>query len=133
MDHSDTLRSVGLRPTKQRLYLAGLLFSDDKPRHITAEKLHREVQKKGYAISLATIYNTLNQFVHHNLLKEIHINNHCSWFDTETRLHFHFWDEKRNILINAPEICPETIQKIINIPQGYKLVDLNLIAHLDCI
>ncbi len=131
MDHSDILRNVGLRPTKQRLCLADILFNNIEPCHITAEKLHREVQKKGYAISLATIYNTLNQFVHHNLLKEIHINNHCCWYDTDTQLHFHFWDKKNNILMNAPEICPEAIQKIIDIPKGYKLADLNIIAHLE--
>lgn len=131
MDYSDKLRNAGLRPTKQRLYIAGLLFNNSEPRHITAEKLHREAQEKGYAISLATIYNTLHQFVRHNLLKEIHINNHCGWFDTETSLHFHFWDQKDNVLMNAHDICPEAVQNIINIPQGYKLVDLNIIAHLE--
>ena len=55
------LRQSGLRPTRQRVELASLLF-DDRDRHVTAESLHDEITKAGVKISLATIYNTLHQF-----------------------------------------------------------------------
>ena len=37
----EQMRQVGLRPTRQRVALAGLLFSGPD-RHITAEQLHGE-------------------------------------------------------------------------------------------
>ncbi len=55
------LRTVGLRPTRQRLALARLLFESGH-RHITAEHLHGEAMDAGIKVSLATVYNTLHQF-----------------------------------------------------------------------
>ena len=62
------LRDVNLRPTCQRIALAKMLFEGDD-RHITAEMLHQETQKTNTRISLATIYNTLNQFSSAELLQ----------------------------------------------------------------
>ena len=39
------LRAAGLRPTRQRVELAGLLFRDCD-RHVTAESLHDEVSRR---------------------------------------------------------------------------------------
>jgi Fur family iron response transcriptional regulator len=53
------LRAAGLRPTRQRLALARLLF-DGGDRHVTAEHLHSEAQARLIRVSLATVYNTLH-------------------------------------------------------------------------
>ena len=63
------LRSAGLRPTRQRLALARLLF-DGRHRHVTAEALHAEATRAGAKLSLATVYNSLHQFTHAGLVKE---------------------------------------------------------------
>ncbi len=55
------LRAAGLRPTRQRMALGALLFANGD-RHVTAEKLHAEARQARPPISLATIYNALNQF-----------------------------------------------------------------------
>ena len=55
------LSKNGIRPTKQRMILAKLLF-ENGDRHISAEELFEEVKKEDRKISLATIYNTLKQF-----------------------------------------------------------------------
>ena len=55
------LRAAGLRPTRQRVELAGLLFASGD-RHMTAEALHAEATRAGVQVSLATVYNTLHQF-----------------------------------------------------------------------
>ena len=57
----ETLRKAKLRPTRQRMALAELLFSKGD-RHVSAETLFDEAQEAGVAVSLATIYNTLHQF-----------------------------------------------------------------------
>ena len=88
----DQLRSVGLRPTRQRLALAKLLF-DGMERHVTAEMLHDEAQAARAPVSLATVYNTLHQFTDVGLLKEIMVNSGTSYFDTNTSHHHHFYCE----------------------------------------
>src|SRR3546814_20524710 len=50
------LRAVGLRPTRQRITLAQLLFGSCD-RHITAEQLHAEATAADARVSLATVYN----------------------------------------------------------------------------
>src|SRR6266851_1191572 len=45
------LRAVGLRPTRQRLALLGLLFAKGD-RHVTAEQLHSEVLVAAIPVSL---------------------------------------------------------------------------------
>jgi Fur family iron response transcriptional regulator len=47
----DTLRKVGLRPTRQRLGLARLLFANGD-RHVTAEQLHAEAASVNLRVSL---------------------------------------------------------------------------------
>ncbi|MDI6836486.1 MAG: transcriptional repressor, partial [Rhizobiaceae bacterium] len=55
------LRRSGLRPTRQRIALASLLFAKGD-RHLTVEELHEEALAADVPVSLATVYNTLHQF-----------------------------------------------------------------------
>ncbi len=95
------LRASGLRPTRQRLALAELLFSNGD-RHITAEMLHAEALNAGVRVSLATVYNTLHQFTSVNLLREIVVDASRSYFDTNTTDHHHFFHEENGRLEDIP-------------------------------
>jgi Fur family iron response transcriptional regulator len=95
------LRQSGLRPTRQRVELASLLF-DNCDRHVTAENLHDEITKAGVKISLATIYNTLHQFTQAGLLRQVIVDSARSYFDTNTGDHQHFFLEKEGMLIDIP-------------------------------
>lgn len=86
------LRTAGLRPTRQRVALARLLFEGEH-RHITAEGLHAEVRAGRHPVSLATVYNTLNQFRDAGLLREVVVAPGRSYFDTNTGHHHHFFVE----------------------------------------
>lgn len=88
----EQLRSVGLRPTRQRMALAKLLF-DGPDRHVTAEILHSEAFDERVRVSLATVYNTLHQFTTAGMLKEIVIDSGRSYFDTNVSDHHHFYNE----------------------------------------
>lgn len=89
----DILRGVGLRPTRQRLALARLLF-EGEDRHVTAEMLHVEAVSAKVRVSLATVYNTLHQFTAAGLLREIVVDASRSYFDTNTTQHHHFFLEE---------------------------------------
>lgn len=95
------LKGVGLRPTRQRLALAGLLFGNSH-RHVTAEALHGEAVEAGVRVSLATIYNTLHQFVKVGLLDEVVVDPGKSYFDTNTAEHHHFYHEDIGRLEDIP-------------------------------
>ena len=84
------LRAAGLRPTRQRLALGKLLFAGEN-RHVTAEMLHEEAVGNNIQVSLATVYNTLNQFTDAGLLREVVVEAGRAYFDTNTSSHHHFF------------------------------------------
>ena len=86
------LLEAGLRPTRQRVALARLLFGGGD-RHVTAEALHGEAAAVGQAMALATVYNTLHQFTEAGLLREVVVEAGRSYFDTNIRDHHHFYHE----------------------------------------
>jgi len=97
----ELLRGAGLRPTRQRLALARLLF-DKGDRHVTAEQLHGEAVAAAVPVSLATVYNTLHQFIAAGLLREVVVNPGRSYFDTNVSDHHHFFLEDSGRLVDIP-------------------------------
>jgi len=97
----ERLRAVGLRPTRQRLALARLLFSGGD-RHVTAEQLHGEALAAAIPVSLATVYNTLHQFTDAGLLREVVVEPGRSYFDTNINDHHHFFWEPSGVLQDIP-------------------------------
>ena len=94
---AERLRTVGLRLTRQRLALARLLFDGDD-RHVTAEQLRGEATAASIPVSLATVYNVLNQFTAAGLLREVVVDNGRSYFDTNIDDHHHFFCEASGAL-----------------------------------
>ncbi len=97
----ERLRRVGLRPTRQRLALARLLF-DQGNRHVSAEQLHGEAIDAAVRVSLATVYNTLHQFTAAGLLNEVVVEPGRSYFDTNVDNHPHFYFEDSGRLQDIP-------------------------------
>lgn len=97
----DLLRGADLRPTRQRLALARLLF-ENGDRHVTAEALHEEALQANVSVSLATVYNTLHQFTTAGLLREIMVDGTRSYFDTNVDEHHHFFFEGSGRLQDIP-------------------------------
>jgi len=97
----ERVRAAGLRPTRQRVELAGLLFKGPH-RHVTAESLHEEAAGQEMKISLATIYNTLHQFTQAGLLRQVIVDAARGYFDTNTGDHQHFFLEEEGRLIDIP-------------------------------
>jgi Fur family iron response transcriptional regulator len=97
----ELLRAAKLRPTRQRLALARLLF-ESGDRHVTAEQLHGEALAASVPVSLATVYNTLHQFIEAGLLREVVVNSGRSYFDTNVTDHHHFFFEDTGNLLDIP-------------------------------
>ncbi|MDC1078429.1 transcriptional repressor [Candidatus Pelagibacter sp.] len=98
----EKLRSSGLRPTKQRIKICEALFDRNETFHFTINDLAKTIgEKLNEKISLATVYNTVHAFKKKGYLKEISINSDKSYFDTNTSVHHHFFDEDTNELIDC--------------------------------
>ncbi|AQX19154.1 iron response transcriptional regulator IrrA [Bartonella sp. WD16.2] len=125
------LRQNGLRPTRQRLELAKMIFSRGN-RHIAAEELYEEAIQSNAPVSLATVYNTLHQFTEAGLLRIIAVEGSKTWFDTNTSDHYHFYIEGENRILDIP--CNLKGSPIIeNLPQppdGMEISHVDLIIRL---
>ena len=86
------LLSCGIRVTDQRLQIASILLS--APQHLSAEQIADALRCQGARVSKATVYNTLNLFSAHGLIRQLSVNGECAWFDSNVGPHYHFQDEQ---------------------------------------
>ncbi len=124
----ERLRVTGLRPTRQRVALAELLFGRGDW-HFTAETLHAEAVTKGIPVSLATVYNTLHQFVKAGLLREVAIESSKTYFDTKTSNHFHFFFEDSGVLVDI-DTCDLKVENIPAPPDGMEITRIDVLVRL---
>ena len=122
------LRGANLRPTRQRLALAELLFSKGD-RHVSAEVLFDEARDAGVAVSLATIYNTLHQFTDCGLLRAISIESSKTYFDTNTGHHHHFYFEDSEEVVDMPPDCVE-VSSLPTPPEGTEISRVDVIVRV---
>jgi Fur family iron response transcriptional regulator len=121
------LRAVGLRPTRQRVALAGLLFRSGD-RHVTAEQLHQEALGDQVRVSLATVYNTLHQFTGAGLLREVVVEAGRSYFDTNVSDHHHFFMVESGSLV---DIAGEhVVATLPDAPHGTAVERVDVIIRL---
>ena len=130
MNFVEKLRETGLRPTKQRVKICEILFNREKTFHFTindlAKKISEELNEK---ISLATVYNTVHALQKKGYLKEISINSDKSYFDTNTSVHHHFYDEDTQQLIDCDENEIETVNVKKNIT-GKKINSVEVLVRV---
>ena len=129
-DFADKLRNSGLRPTKQRLKICEVLFNSKKTFHFTINDLSKIISEKlNEKISLATVYNTVHAFQKKGYLKEISINSDKSYFDTNTTIHHHFYDEDTHELIDCNENDIDSIN-IKNNSTGKKINSVEVLIKV---
>ena len=98
------LRNAGLRQTKQRLAICKVLFDGKETFHFTIDKLKKIIEKGiKKKISLATLYNTVHAFKEKGYLKEISLKRNKTFFDTNTKHHHHFYDERMSQLVDIED------------------------------
>jgi len=126
---SNWLQKGGLRPTRQRLALAGLLVGDGKHRHVTAESLHALSRQSDAQVSLATVYNTLRAFCEAGLLNEIAMDGNKSYFDTRTDDHPHYYWEETSTLTDAPKEQLK-FQSLPEIPEDMEITKVDVVIRI---
>jgi len=125
---AEKLRLAGLRPTRQRIALATLLFAKGD-RHLSAEELHEEALVAGVPVSLATVYNTLHQFTEAGLLRILAIEGVKTYFDTNTSDHHHFFIEGENRVFDI-DAGPVRVENLPEPPDGMKIANVDIVIRL---
>jgi Fur family iron response transcriptional regulator len=125
---AERLRLAGLRPTRQRLSLASILFGAGD-RHVSAESLHQEALSARIHVSLATVYNTLNQFKAAGLLREVAFEGDRTFFDTNTSNHFHYYLEDTDELVDIGATDLQ-VRGLPQLPPGTEIDRIDIIVRL---
>jgi Fur family transcriptional regulator, iron response regulator len=123
-----SLRRAGLRPTRQRLQLATILFAQGD-RHVSADLLYREARAAHMNVSLATVYNTLRQFTEAGLLRQIAIEGACAFYDTNTSSHYHYYLRDTGQLIDIDTNNLE-VAGLPELPPGMESTRVDVIIRL---
>jgi Fur family iron response transcriptional regulator len=84
---------------------------------------------EGIGVSLATVYNTLHQFAHAGLLREVAVDLGQSYFDTNTSKHHHFFDGDKGRLVDIPE-HEIGIARLPPPPRGQEIAGVEVIVRL---
>lgn len=122
------VRDAGLRPTRQRIALAELLFAKGE-RHLSAEELHEEAVEAGVPVSLATVYNALHQFTQAGMLRILAVEGAKTYFDTNTSDHHHFFIEGENRIFDI-ESGPVTVLDLPEPPEGMEIANVDVVIRL---
>ena len=122
------VRQAGLRPTRQRVALANLLFAKGD-RHLSAEELHEEALAAGVPVSLATVYNALHQFTEAGLLRILAIEGARTYFDTNVSDHHHFFLEDANALMDIPS-AKVVVSDMPTTLEGYEVDRVEVVVRL---
>ena len=92
------LREGGVKPTRQRLEIARVLFSSAG--HLSADRILAMVNETRPATSKATVYNTLKLFLARGLIRAVIADPNKVFYDANIAPHHHFYEVHTGELID---------------------------------
>ena len=121
------LSDCGIRPTAQRVRIATLILS--APPHLSAEQILASLRAAGARVSKATVYNTLNLFAAHGLIRQLSVDGSRAWFDSNVEPHYHFHDLESGALIDVP-VPAVAFSSLPVPPPGTEVAGIDLVIRL---
>ena len=123
----EKLKLYGLRLTRARTRIGMILL--DKPKHLSADQVHEKLKLKGYTISKATVYNTLNAFAKYGIVSEVTIDPSRTYYDSTTKAHHHFFNVDTGQLMDiaSDDISVENIPRL---PDNTQIQDLEIVVKI---
>ena len=80
-------------------------------------------------VSLATVYNTLNQLTDAGLLRQVSVDGTKTYFDTNVTAHHHFYLENNHELVDIPD-QHLALSKLPEAPDGYEIARIDMVVRL---
>jgi Fur family iron response transcriptional regulator len=121
------LERHGVLPTPQRLDIAELLLA--QPQHLSAEQVLSKMRTDGARVSKATVYNTLNLFREHGLVRTVEADPSRLYFDSRIEHHHHFYNVDTGELTDIPATA---IELTVNaaLPPGTTQQDVDVVVRV---
>lgn len=121
------LVELGIRPTAQRVQIALLIL--DRPCHFSADQILGTLRRDGASVSKATVYNTLNLFSRHGLVREIAVDPERLMYDSTTNSHHHVYNVETGELfdVSAQEL---RIGKLPALPRATQAESVEVIVKV---
>ena len=123
----ERLKLYGLRPTRARTRIGMMLLN--KPKHLSAEQVHEKLKQKGYTISKATVYNTLNAFSECGIVREVTIDPSRTYYDSTTTPHNHFYNVDTGQLMDIAS-DDMSVENIPRLPDNTQIQDLEIVVKI---
>lgn len=123
----EILESGAVKPTRQRLAIARVLFA--RHQHLSADQVMLSANRDGAELSKATVYNTLKLFVEKRLVREVIVDPDKVFYDSNSGPHHHFYDIQTGeiIDIDASEI---TVAGLPPLPEGKIAEGVDVIVRI---
>ena len=110
-DMAGLLREHDINPTHQRIEIAYALFS--RQEHLSADQIMAVVNDRHSETSKATVYNTLNLFKQHKLVREVIVDPSKVFYDPNTGPHHHFYNLQSGELIDIDASDVQIIKMVV--------------------
>ena len=123
----EKLKLYGLRPTRARTRIGMMLL--DKPKHLSDDQVHEKLKQKGYTISKATVYNTLNAFSECGIVSEVTIDPSRTYYDSRTTPHHHFFNIDTGQLVDIAS-DDMSVENIPRLPDNTQIQDLEIVVKI---
>jgi Fur family iron response transcriptional regulator len=124
---SERLQQHGIQVTPQRLDIAGVLFVVEQ--HLSADQVLERVNRKGGAVSKATVYNTLGLFAERGLVRELRVDAARVFYDSNPRPHCHFYNVDDGTLTDL-DVPAELASVLPQAPEGTFTESLDVIIRI---
>lgn len=121
------LRRNGIGPTRQRIDIAHILFSEHQ--HLSADQVQARIDAHHAYASKATVYNTLKLFVEKGLLREVLVDSAKVFYDSNMGTHHHFYDVVSGQLTDIPA-NEVTISNLPKIPPGMISAGIDVVVRI---
>jgi Fur family transcriptional regulator, peroxide stress response regulator len=119
-----TLREKGLRPTKQRACVYGVIL--DKRDHPTADDIYDRVKRHLPGTSFATVYNCLETLVGCGLVRQVNMDRSPTRYCPNLSPHAHFRCIQSGKIYDV-EIDKDTLSRMqALVPEGFEAENLDL-------
>ena len=126
-DMAGLLREHDINPTHQRIEIAYALFS--RQEHLSADQIMAVVNDRHSETSKATVYNTLNLFKQHKLVREVIVDPSKVFYDPNTGPHHHFYNLQSGELIDI-DASDVQIQGLPALPSGMVTEGVDVIIRI---
>ena len=124
---TELLESHGVKPTQQRLHIAGVLF--ERRQHLSADDLLARVKAAGVNVSKATVYNTLGLFAEKGLVRTVIVDPNRVFYDSNVAPHHHFFDTSTGELTDF-HMADIPVGDLPGIPEGRRVEGVDVIVRI---